>query len=117
MGIEQGEKTLKVKVIERTWRTEIDSSYGGVPVITAHREVLKIADGEVISRERGIVVQRSLEELKNADDSVKFKNKTVTAVEMAEYFSAFIDKWAGERTASDVRMSDRHVAIGVAPKA
>lgn len=52
MTIDQGTKTLAVTTKERTWRTNIETPYGGEAVVTVWREVVMIGpDGKVISRE------------------------------------------------------------------
>lgn len=94
MAIKTGKKTVTIEETERTWRTEIESPFGGEPTITAHREVMQVAeDGSVISRETGITVRRTLAELVESNDKVTVGKNVYTAAEIAAAIPAFIDQW------------------------
>lgn len=93
MAIDKGETTLTVRTSERTWRVEIETARGQVPTITAHRETIRVAGEDLISRETGIVVRRSLDELEQSKDSVTAYGITVTALQMAALVAAFVDQW------------------------
>jgi hypothetical protein len=98
MATDLGETVLTVKTSERTWRTEIESPLGAVPSITAHRETVRAAGGNVISRASGIQVGRSFADL--GDDSVTVAGKSYSAKEIAAVIPAFIDKWRSEDIAA-----------------
>jgi hypothetical protein len=88
------QKTVTVDVEERTWRTEIESAHGQVPIVTAHREIVQVdPDGNVVHRETGITVRRDFQSLVDSGDQVTVGKKNYTAAEMPAVISAFIDKW------------------------
>lgn len=95
---DRGTKSVTIKTIERSWRINIESPVGASPVLTAHREIVQKAGGEVVGRETGIQVTRTLSAVKG--DTVQVNGKTFNAGDVADAIAAIIDKWREEDIAA-----------------
>lgn len=99
MSITEGTETIVLTIEERTWRLEIFTDKGVDPTVRAHREVVKTdASGNVISRETGVTVNRSLSQF--ASQSFTVAGKSYTGAEIANLISAVADTWRQEDIAA-----------------
>jgi hypothetical protein len=95
MAIIKPTKTVEVIPQDRTRLIEIASPFGQVPILTAHRESIEVAAGEVVKRENALSTTRTLAQV--AELSHTCADGTVVKVRhLAECLPAWIDAWAQE---------------------
>lgn len=86
-------KTLEVVPQTRTRLIEIQSPYGQVPSLKAHRELIEIADGQIVKRENASEVVRSLSQVSQLTHTCE-DGTVVKVAHLAECLPAWIDAWA-----------------------
>lgn len=86
-------KTLEVVPQTRTRLIEILSPYGQVPSLKAHRELIEIADGQIVKRENASEVFRSLSQVANQTHTCA-DGTVIKVSHLAECLPAWIDAWA-----------------------
>lgn len=95
MAIDQGTETLAIKTEERTWRINIETPKGGIPVVTIFREMVRIApDGTILSKERSGDYDHSL--LDMATEHQPFTpavSGQVSGLELSQLVAAKADLW------------------------
>ena len=95
MAISLPTKNVDVTPQKRTRLIEIDSAYGTVPALRAHRELIEVANGEVVRRLNISEVSRSLNQV--SDQAHTCADGTVIKVShLAECLPAWIDAWSIE---------------------
>lgn len=92
MSIQHEQVTQNVNSETRTWRLNIEAPYGEIPVITAHRELVKTVNGEVLAKTNAGVVERTFSAI--VGESFTCANgKVVTLPELAEVIAGLVDRW------------------------
>lgn len=87
---------LTVTTERRTWRINIEAAKGASPVLTAHRELIRTVDGEVIARDQNAgTVVRALAAV--ASEEIELQDGTVlTPAQIAEALVGLIEGWETE---------------------
>lgn len=85
--------SLTVTTERRTWRINIEAAKNASPVLTAHRELIRTVDGEVIARDQSAgTVTRALSAV--AAEKVTLQSGAVlTPAQIAEALVALIEAW------------------------
>lgn len=92
MAISLGTESLTVSSQRRTWRIQIECAMGTDYKLQAFRELVRSANGEVLTKESAGVVQRGLQE--SITDEVTLQSgKKITVAELAEALVAHIEAW------------------------
>lgn len=88
--------SLTVDTVKRTWRVTVDCPVGASPHLTAHRELIRTVDGEVIARDQHAgTVTRTLSDV--ASEKVTLGDGTVlTPAHIAEALASTIEIWETE---------------------
>lgn len=90
MAIEKGTEMVAVTTEERTWRINILTPKGAMPVVTMHRETIKAdAAGAVLAAEQNVTVTRTAAEL--AAKSYTAAGVTVTGAQLAALIAEVAD--------------------------
>ncbi len=90
MAITQGTETISVTSEERTWRLEIFTEKGQQYSVRAHRETVRTdSEGNILSRERGVTVERTFSAI--ATEQFTIAGKAYTGGEVADALSAIAD--------------------------
>ena len=92
MAITHEDVTKQIQSETRTWRINIETPRGVVPVITAHRELIKTADGELIGSSPMPAVERNVGSVISETVTLA-SGKVVSVADMVEAIPAFIDRW------------------------
>lgn len=108
MAIELGETSGTLKRSERTFRIEIDTPLGGVPIVRIYRELVRELDGLVVREVLG-TVERSLPQVAASEVSVKARK--YSGAQMAEAIAAFADQWRSEDIASEAAERARNASL------
>ena len=98
MAITLPSKTVEIVPQERTRLIEIESPYGVVPSLRAHRELIEVAGGEIVSRSNVAEVKRSLSQVANQTHTCQ-DGTVIKIAHLAECLPAWIDAWATEDAA------------------
>lgn len=99
MATNQGTETIEVVTEERTWRLEIFTEKDTDPSVRVHRETVRsTVTGEIMSRDRGVVVERSLSSV--AGEAFTIAGKPYTGAEIANVLSAIADIWRDQDVAA-----------------
>lgn len=88
-------KTLEIIPQTRTRLIEIQSPYGSIPSLKAHRETLEVSGGEIVKRENAAEVTRSLSQVANQTHTC-LDGTVIKVSHLAECLPAWIDAWATE---------------------
>lgn len=95
MAIEGNLETFQLKTINRTREFGVVTTLGADPVITAHREYLKLNGSEVFSRSNAPSATRKFSQV--AGESVTLADGTVVPIlQIAQALPLFFDRWAEE---------------------
>ena len=102
MAIEGTTETIQLKSVTRTRQFDVVTALGADPVITAHRESLKMNGDDVFSRDNAPSTTRKFSQV--VGESVVIPGgQTVTLVQIAQALPIFFDRWALEdETSEDV---------------
>jgi hypothetical protein len=92
MAITMGTETVALTIEERTWRVNIETPRGEVPIVTVFREIIRAdASGAVVSREVGPVASRAADAV--AADQFTADGVTVTGAQLAALIAQAADQW------------------------
>jgi len=91
-------ETVEMKTAERTWRINIEMLTD--PMVTAHRETLRTANGEVISKEQKGDTQRSVSESGMGLIEVPGTTAKLTLGQLVSALVSATNVWSEEDAAS-----------------
>lgn len=101
MAITMSDETVTLGITERSARVQIETPYGGVPVIEIFRETVKIANGEMVSKSDWTKVSRRAPDIMKETVTLH-SGAVVSAAQIAEAIAVFGDKWAAEDSSKQV---------------
>lgn len=92
MATDLGTSSVTLSQQRRTWRINIESAIGTIPVLTAHRELVSKVGDTVIAKDPSGNVTRSLAAVA-AESITLHDGMVITPAHIAEALVALIERW------------------------